>query len=135
MTDAKQTPDPDTETNLTAEREEQAFLADEQAGAEMDAEAGQEGELAPAEDKVEYIEFLGTNKEFGVEFYKEGVVGHSVTRKELREAWDVDTPKDLKWTKMAGGPHKGRMLVKVEDMSPAAAEGFANDPMFRRVTL
>jgi hypothetical protein len=118
-------------------QEERDILADEQAAEaiDQDNELAAEGEQEPESETTDYIEFLGTDKEYGVEFYAPGVVGHTVTRKDLRDAWDVETPKDLKWTKMAGGPHKGRMLVKVEDMSEAAATGFENDPMFRRVSL
>lgn len=87
---------------------------------------------APAEpEKVDYIEFVGTNPEYGTEFHSE----HTITRKQLRDAWGVETPKDMRWVKAEGGPHKGRMLVPVSDMSPQAAEGLANEPMFKRVTL
>ena len=82
-------------------------------------------------NKVEYIEFVGLDSGLGTEFHSE----HTVTRKQLKDAWDVTTPKDLRWVKAEGGPHKGRMLVPVSDMSPEAAAGLENDPMFKRVTL
>jgi hypothetical protein len=85
-------------------------------------------EAQPSEQ--EYIEFVG-QEPHGTEFHSE----HTVTRKQLRDAWGVETSKDLRWTKAAGGPNKGRMLVPVSDMSEAAAQGFENDPMFRKVTL
>lgn len=79
---------------------------------------------------IEYIEFVG-EKPHGTEFSG----GHTITRKQLKDAWDVDTPNDLSWTKAEGGPNRGRFLVPVSDMSPAAAEGLAKEPTFRRVTL
>lgn len=106
--------------------EENEVLADEQAALEeLTPEAAEE------DSSTEYIEFLGTDPKHGTEFTAE----HTVTRKQLWDAWDVTTPKDLRWTKLEGGPNKGRMLVPVADMSSEAAEGLANDPMFRRVTL
>lgn len=109
---------------MTDDPQTAEVLADEAAAPE---------ELAEQEEpaKVDYIEFLGTDPQFGVEFTSE----HTVTRKQLKDAWDVTTPKDLRWEKKVGGPHKGRMLVPVSDMSPEAAAGFENDSMFRRVTL
>jgi hypothetical protein len=96
--------------------------------------AGPDGQTEVAEDApkegVEYIEFVG-QQPYGVEFTAE----HVVTRKQLREAWDVTIPKDLKWTKAEGGPNRGRMLVPVSDMTPEAAAGFENDPLFKLVTL
>lgn len=80
----------------------------------------------PESAKVEYIEYLG-DPTYGTEF----TVGHEVSRKHLREHHDVSTPKDLTWTK----GKNGRFLVKVEDMSPEAAELLENDPAFKRVTL
>ena len=94
--------------------------ADEQAGLEPEQEEG----------KTQYVEFVGSEP-FGTEFTSE----HTVTRKQLRDAWDVSTPKDLRWTKAQSGPRKGRMLVQASDMSPEALEGFTNDPMFRVVEL
>lgn len=118
--------------------EEREVLADEQVGdtatgttLEDTATTDAEQEQPEEEPKTEYIEFVGTDPQYGVEFHSE----HTVTRKQLRDAWGVETSKDLKWTKQDGGPLKGRMLVPVADMSPEAAEGLANDPMFKRVTL
>ena len=99
--------------------------ADEQV--DLDLEQGLEPEQ---ESKTQYVEFVGSEP-FGTEFTSE----HTVTRKQLRDAWDVSTPKDLRWTKAQSGPRKGRMLVPASDMSPEALEGFTNDPMFRVVEL
>jgi hypothetical protein len=109
--------------------EEREVVADEKAAEAIDADNSVEAEAEPA--KVEYIEFVGTDAKYGTEFHSE----HTVTRAQIRDAWDIKTPKDLTWTKLEGGPHKGRMLVPVSDMSPEAAAGLENDPMFRRVTL
>lgn len=106
---------------------------------EVDPEVAQDEAAMPetteenqeAESGTEYIEYVGDKAGYGTTFISE----HTVTRKQLREAWDVETTKDLRWTKSEGGPNKGRMLVPVSDMSEAAAKGFENDPMFRRVTL
>lgn len=83
-----------------------------------------------ADPGTEYVEFVG-DKQFGIEF----TTSHVVTRKQLRDAWGVEIPKDLKWEKKQGGPNAGRMLIPVSDMTEEAAQGFDNDPMFRRVTL
>ena len=117
--------------------EEQRIEADEQAAERIDGEEGvaDEPEAEPEPEKVEYIEFLGTDPKFGTEFYAPGVVGHTVTRKDLKDAWGITIPKDIEWTKLAGGPHRGRMLVPVSDLTPEAADGLANDPMFKRVSL
>lgn len=88
-------------------------------------------EQAPESEETEYIEFLGTDPQHGTTFYGT----HTVSKKYLKDAWGVDTPKDLTWAKQEGGPRAGRMLVPVSDMSPEAAEGLAKDRMFRRVTL
>lgn len=80
--------------------------------------------------KVEYLEFVGTPP-YGAEF----ISSHTVTRRQVRDNWDLSMPKDLEWTKAKGGPHAGRMLVPVSDTTPEVAQGLENDPMFRRVTL
>jgi hypothetical protein len=84
-----------------------------------------------AEDKPEYIEFLGTDPRYGTEFY--GVNGsHTIGRTHMKDQHDIDLgTKELVWK--AG--KDGRFLVPVADMSPEAAEHLANDPMFKRVTL
>ncbi len=117
--------------------EEREIVADEQAAEQIDEEheAVTEEDEEPA--KTEYLEFLGTDpRGFGTEFYAEGVVGHTVTRKHLKDVHDVTTQdKDLAWTKAAAGKHKGRMLVPVADVSPEALDILENDPMFKRVSL
>jgi len=102
-------------------------MADEAVSQDM-AEEKQQPEAGPG---TEYIEYVGDKASYGTTFLSE----HTVTRKQLRDAWDVETGKDLRWVKAEGGPNRGRMLVPVSDMSPEAAKGFENDPLFRRVTL
>jgi hypothetical protein len=82
-------------------------------------------------DKVEYLEFLGTDSQFGTEFYGETGT-HSVTAKHLKEAADVDLGmKEAVWRK----GRNGRFLVKTSDLTPEAVEHLATDPMFRVVSL
>lgn len=83
---------------------------------------------APAEEaKTEYVEFVGTDPNYGTEFHEK----HAVSRAHLKKYHDLTTPKDLEWTKGSNG----RFLVPVADMTPEVAELLANDPMFKRVTL
>jgi hypothetical protein len=97
---------------------------------EADPEVAADEEAFEEPETTEYIEFVGTPP-YGVEFTSE----HTVTRKQLRDAWSVSIPKDLVWRKTEGGPNQGRMLVPVSDMTPEAAAGFENDPLFKRVEL
>lgn len=108
----------------------EAQTAEEREVALDEAAMPQTAEAEPEPEKTEYIEFVGTEP-YGTEFIGE----HTVTRRQLREAWGVTIPKDLKWTKTQGGPNAGRMLVPVSDMTPEAAEGFDKDPMFKLVSL
>jgi hypothetical protein len=111
-----------------AAEQSEAPTAEEREVATDEAAMPQTAEAEP--EKTEYIEFVG-QEPYGTEFISE----HTVTRRQLRDAWDVAIPKDLKWTKTQGGPNAGRMLVPVSDMTPEAAEGFEKDPMFKRVSL
>jgi hypothetical protein len=116
-------------------QEERDILADEQAAKDID----QDNSVAVPEDDepetTDYIEFVGTDPQFGTEFYRPGVVGHSITRKHMRETHDVTMTKDLEWTKAEAGKHKGRMLVPVEGLSQDTLDILENDPMFKRVSL
>lgn len=85
--------------------------------------------------KTKFVEFVGTDPRFGVEFYPEGRVGHTVLPRDVKDAWGVEIPKKIEWTKAAGGPHKGRMLAPAEGLSDEALESFNNDPMFKVVEL
>jgi hypothetical protein len=101
---------------------------------EEDLSSGNElADQEPAKQK--YVEFLGKNPGHGTAFYGAGRVGHIVTPKQIRDAWGVEIPKKLEWTKMAGGPHKDRMLVSAEGLSDEALASFDNDSMFRVVEL
>jgi len=107
---------------------EAEVLEDENVAPEdLTPEADEDEEAEPA---TPYIEYVGTPP-YGAQF----IVEHTITRKQIKDAWDLTMPKDLKWTKAEGGPLKGRMLVPVSDMTPEVAEGLANDPMFKRVEL
>jgi hypothetical protein len=107
-------------------------MDDEAAAPELTEEQLPEETPTPEKSaESEYIEYVGDKASYGTEFLSE----HTVTRKQLRDAWGVDTDKDLRWVKAEGGPNRGRMLVPVADMSEAAAKGFEKDPLFRRVTL
>lgn len=116
-----------TDVNEPQTAEEAEVLADEAAAPEeLTPEADEES--APA--KEEFIEYVG-EPPYGAQF----ISRHTVTRRQIKDAWGITIPKDLEWTKTEGGPNKGRMLVPVSDMTPEAAEGFASDPAFKRVEL
>lgn len=91
-----------------------------------DSAAAREESSEP--DKVEYIEFLGTDPGLhGTTLH----TSHSVSKAHFKQYHDVVTDKDLTWTKGSNG----RFLVPVGDMSPEAAEVLAKDPMFKRVKV
>lgn len=106
-------------------QEEAEVLADEQAAP---------AELAPEKQepaKTEYLEFLGTNPEFGTEFY--GDTGtHVITAKHLREAADVELGvKEAVWKR----GRNGRFLVPTSDLTPEAVDHLSHDAMFKVVSL
>lgn len=90
-----------------------------------------EPEAAPVTE-TDYIEFVGDNPKYGVEFYNGPSGTHSLTAKHMKEYHDIDLgKKEVVWTK----GKNGRMLVPVSDITPEAADVLAEDPMFKRVTL
>jgi hypothetical protein len=95
--------------------EEQEVARDEKAAVEEEPEA------------TEYIEFVGTDPQYGTTFH----TSHSVSKAHFKKFHDLTVPKDLVWTRGANG----RFLVPVSDMTPEAAEVLVNDPMFKRVTV
>lgn len=89
-------------------------------------------EEAPVQDdKVEYLEFLGTDPQLGTEFY--GATGtHSVSAKHLREVADIELGvKEAVWQRQKNG----RFLVPTADLTPEAVEYLMQDPMFKVVSL
>lgn len=104
-------------------KEEAEVLADEQAAP---------AELAPEEPaKTEYLEFLGTDPQFGTEFYGETGT-HSITAKHLREVADVDLGvKEAVWKR----GRNGRFLVPTSDLTPEAVDHLSHDAMFKVVSL
>lgn len=90
-----------------------------------------EDEKVPADDKIEYLEFVGMEP-YGTEFYKGEFGTHTVTKAQMKANHDIDLgAKEVVWRKDGAG----RMLVKASDMTPEAANYLATDPMFKLVTL
>jgi hypothetical protein len=89
-------------------------------------------EAEPVEPTTtEYLEFLGTDKVHGTEFYGETGT-HAISNAHMKATHDVELGvKEAVWKR---GPNR-RFLVPTADLNPAAVEILAADPMFKLVTL
>jgi hypothetical protein len=84
-----------------------------------------------ADEGTEYLEYKG-DAMYGTEF----LLSHTITPAQAKAAeWDSVPEKDMVWTRRASGKHKGRMLLKVADLTPGVVEELVTDPAFRVVKL
>jgi hypothetical protein len=84
-----------------------------------------------AEEGTEYLEYKGDSV-YGTEF----LVSHTITPAQAKAAeWETIPEKDMVWTRRASGKNKGRMLLKVSDLTPGVVEELVTDPAFRVVKL
>jgi hypothetical protein len=86
----------------------------------------------PAEaEGTKYLEYKG-DPVYGTEF----LASHTITPAQAKAAeWSVIPEKDMVWTPRASGRYKGRMLLKLADLTPGIEEELTTDPQFRVVTL
>lgn len=91
----------------------------------------QSSDKATDEGGVEYLEYKGDSV-YGTEF----LVSHTITPAQAKAAeWETIPEKDMVWTRRESGKNKGRMLLKVADLTPGVVEELVTDPGFRVVTL
>lgn len=89
-------------------------------------------EVQPGDEGgVEYLEYKG-DPLYGTEFLH----SHTITPAQAKAAeWETIPEKDMVWTRRESGKNKGRMLLKVADLTPGVVEELTTDPGFRVVTL
>jgi hypothetical protein len=84
-----------------------------------------------AEQGVDYLEYKG-DPTYGTEF----LVSHTITPAQAKAAeWETIPEKEMVWTRRESGKNKGRMLLKVSDLTPGVVEELTTDSAFRVVTL
>ncbi len=83
------------------------------------------------EGTTEYLEYRG-DPQYGTEF----LVSHTITPAQAKAAeWETIPEKDIVWTRRESGKNRGRMLLKVADLTPGVVEELVTDPAYRVVKL
>lgn len=90
----------------------------------------EEQEPRKAKSSKEFVEYMGS-EQYGTEFEDRRVI----SRRDVKEGWDVSMSKDLVWTKARSGPNRGRMLLSTEGIPEEVMERLREEPGFRVVTV
>ena len=83
------------------------------------------------DEGTEYLEYKG-DPTYGTEF----LASHTITPAQAKAAdWSVVPEKDMVWKRRESGRYKGRMLLKLSDLTPGVHEELVTDPAYRVVKL
>lgn len=83
------------------------------------------------EEGTEYLEYRG-DPQYGTEFLH----SHTITPAQAKAAeWETIPEKDMVWTRRESGKNKGRMLLKVSDLTPGVVDELVTDHAYRVVKL
>lgn len=90
-----------------------------------------EKQATATDEGTEYLEYKG-DPVYGTEFLH----SHTITPAQAKAAeWETIPEKDMVWTRRESGKNRGRMLLKVQDLTPGVVEELVTDPAYRVVKL
>lgn len=95
------------------------------------AESNKVTASAEAPQETEYVEFTGIGPH-GTEFY--GDTGHTISRKDAKDGWGEEIPKDLVWRRGKGNTAK-RFLLPLNEIPENVRELVLGEQHFKKVTL